>query len=333
MRVIPTAGFQTDRRLGRVVRLLMNHATVIVSGTKIASEVGVSPSTLWHLVEQLRALGVDIAGHLGTGYRLKAMPDLLLPEMLAPLIRGTMFSGRVHHYYNIDSTNSVAMDAAKHGAPEGSVFLAEQQTAGRGRGGNRWHSPRSTGIYCSLVLRPALPPSDVLLLALAAGLAVQAAVEELDPALAPDLKWPNDLLVRGKKFCGILTEMNAEPTRVRHLVVGIGVNVNQTSFPGELETSATSLRMATGSEYSRLQLCAALLKSLDREYRSLWNSPHDAILRRFGERSSTVRGARVRVEEDGGYQGITAGLDSCGFLQVRTAQGLRTVLAGTVRPE
>jgi BirA family transcriptional regulator, biotin operon repressor / biotin---[acetyl-CoA-carboxylase] ligase len=311
----------------------MDHATVIVSGTKIASEVGVSPSTVWHLIEQLRALGVDIAGHLGTGYRLKTIPDLLLPEMLAPLIRGTLFSGHVHHYYNIDSTSSVAMDAARDGAPEGSVFLAEQQTAGRGRAGNQWHSPRSTGIYCSLVLRPMMPPAEVLLLSLAAGLAVQAAVEELDPGLSPDLKWPNDLLVRGKKFCGILTEMNAEPTRVRHVVVGIGLNVNQTSFPGELETSATSLRMATGTEYSRLELCAALLKSLDREYRSLRNSPHDAILRRFSERSSTVRGVRVRVEEDDGYQGITQGLDSRGFLQVRTPQGLRTVLAGTVRPE
>jgi len=311
----------------------MDHATVVVSGTKMASEVGVSPSTVWHLVEQLRALGVDIAGHLGTGYRLRAIPDLLLPEMLAPLIRGTIFSGRVHHYYNIDSTSSVAMDAARDGAAEGSVFLAEQQTAGRGRGGHRWHSPRSTGIYCSLVLRPALPPAEVLLLSLAAGLAVHAAVEELDPALSPDLKWPNDLLVRGKKFCGILTEMNAEPTRVRHVVVGVGLNVNQTSFPGELETSATSLRMATGTEYSRLELCAALLKSLDREYRSLRNSAQNAILRRFSERSSMVRGVRVRVVEDGGYQGTTEGLDARGFLQVRTPQGLRTVVAGTVRAE
>jgi BirA family transcriptional regulator, biotin operon repressor / biotin---[acetyl-CoA-carboxylase] ligase len=311
----------------------MDHATVIVSGTKIASEVGVSPSTVWHLVEELRALGVDIAGHLGTGYRLKAMPDLLLPEMLAPLIRGTIFSGRLHHYYNIDSTSTLAMDAARNGAPEGSVYLSEQQTAGRGRGGNSWHSPRSTGIYCSLVLRPALPPSEVLIFALAAGLAVQAAVGELDPALSPDLKWPNDLLIRGKKFCGILTEMNAEATRVRHVVVGIGVNVNQTTFPADLETSATSLRMATGTEYSRLELCAALLKSLDREYRSLRTNPYHAILRRFAERSSMVRGVRVRVEEDGGYQGITEGLDSRGFLQVRTPQGLRTVITGTVRVE
>ena len=316
-----------------MVRLLMDHATVVVSGTKIASEVGVSPSTVWQLIEQLRALGVDIAGHLGTGYSLKAIPDLLLPEMLAPLTRGTIFSTQLHHYFKIDSTSTVAMEAAKNGAPEGSVFLAEQQMAGRGRGGNRWHSPRSTGIYCSLVLRPVLPPSDVLVLALAVGLAVEAAVKELDPALSPDLKWPNDLLLGGKKFCGILTEMNAEPTRVRHLVVGIGVNVNQTSFPDDLQASATSLRMAGGTKYSRLELCAALLKSLDREYRSLETNPHAAILRRFAEHSSTVRGVRVRVEENDGYLGVTDGLDSRGFLQVRTPQGLRTVLTGTVRVE
>jgi len=316
-----------------MVRLLMDHATVIVSGTKLASEVGVSPSTVWHLIEQLRALGVDIAGHPGTGYSLQAIPDLLLPEMLAPLIRGTIFSPHLHHYYNIDSTSTVAMDAARNGAPEGSVFLSEQQTAGRGRGGNYWHSPRSTGIYGSLVLRPTLPPSEVLILALAVGLAVRAAIEELDPALSPDLKWPNDLLVGGKKFCGILTEMNAEPTRVRHLVVGIGVNVNQTTFPDDLQASATSLRLASGAKYSRLELCAALLKSLDREYRSLPTNSYADILRRFAEHSSTVRGARVRVEEDGGYQGVTEGLDSRGFLQVRTPQGLRTVLCGTVRPE
>lgn len=310
----------------------MNHATVILSGTKLAAEVGVRPSAVWHLVEQLRALGVAIAGHRGTGYRLTAMPDLLLPEMLAPLIRGTIFSQHLHHYYNIGSTSTVAMDAARDGAPEGSVFLAEQQSAGRGRGSHPWYSPRS-GIYCSLVLRPALPPAEVLLLALAAGLAVEAAVKELDPALSPDLKWPNDLLLGGKKFCGILAEMIAEPTRVRHVVVGIGVNVNQTMFPSDLEASSTSLRLATGKEYSRLALCAALLQSLDREYRSLRNHPYDAILRRFAERSSTVRGARVRVEENGGYQGMTEGLDARGFLQVRTQQGLRTVLSGTVKLE
>jgi BirA family biotin operon repressor/biotin-[acetyl-CoA-carboxylase] ligase len=312
------------------VRLLADNATVVVSGTKIASEIGTSRSEVWRLVQQLRELGVEIGGHPATGYSLNSMPDLLLPDILAPLVKGTLFARHIHHYYKTGSTNYAAMEAASGGAPEGSVFLAEQQTAGRGRGANQWHSARSAGIYCSVVLRPALPPADSLLLSLAAGLAVHAAVREVDARVSPDLKWPNDLLVNGKKFCGILTEMNAEVTRVRHVVVGIGINVNQASFPADLQATATSLRLTTGSEWSRVDLCAALLKSLDREYRSLLEQPHESVLRRFSERSSSVRGARVQVDENGGFEGVTEGLDDRGFLRVRTAQGLRTVLSGTV---
>ena len=306
-----------------------------MSGTKIASELGTSRSEVWRLIQQLRQLGVDIGGHPATGYSLNAMPDLLLPDILAPLLHGTIFGKNLHHYYKIGSTNAVAMEAAAGGAPEGSVFLAEQQTAGRGRGGNQWHSARSVGIYCSVIFRPPLPPSDVLILSLATGLAVRAAVQEVNDGLVPDLKWPNDLLLNGKKFCGILTEMNAEVTRVGYVVTGIGINVNQANFPADLQSSATSLRLATGTEHSRLQLCAALLKSLDREYRELLDNTgaRESILRRFADQSSSVQGAEVRVEQNGLWQGVTEGLDSRGFLQVRTAQGLRTVLSGTVRPK
>ena len=187
-----------------------------------------------------------------------------------------------------------------------------------------------------------MPPSDALIFSLAAGLAVRAAVAEISPKLAADLKWPNDLLLSGKKFCGILTEMNAEATRVRHLVVGIGINVNQVKFPAELREIATSLRMETGTEWSRVELCAALLKSLDREYRSLIEDAgaREAILRRFEESSSSVRGRNVAIlmngeemngEENGGLTGVTEGLDERGFLRVRTAEGLSTVVSGTVR--
>ena len=324
---------QTDVRLGRIVRLLIAHATVVVSGTKIAEEIGTSRSEVWRLVQQLRKLGVDIAGHPSTGYSLKAMPDLLLPEMLAPQLQGTIFAKHLHHYYKIGSTNTAAMDAAGSGAPEGSVFLAEEQTAGRGRGASQWHSERSSGIYCSVLLRPALPPSDVLVITLAAGLAVHSAIQEIDSRVVPDLKWPNDVLIKGKKVCGILTEMNAEITRVRYVVVGIGLNVNQSSFPADLQSIATSLRLTTGTEWSRVELCAALLKSLDREYRSLKENPEasNSILRRFQERSSSVQGRQVEVEENADLKGVTEGLDARGFLQVRTAQGVRTVLSGTVR--
>jgi BirA family biotin operon repressor/biotin-[acetyl-CoA-carboxylase] ligase len=330
----------------------MSNATVVVSGTKIAEEIGTSRSEVWRLIQQLRGLGVDVAGHPATGYQVRAVPDLLLPEMLAPALKGTVFSAhsgahltkQIHHYYKIGSTNSEAMRAASEGAPEGSIFLAEQQLAGRGRGAHTWHSALSAGIYCSVILRPAMPPSDALIFSLAAGLAVRAAVAEIAPRLRVDLKWPNDLLVGGKKFCGILTEMNAEATRVRHLVVGVGINVNQVKFPAELRETATSLRIATGSEWSRVELCGALLKSLDREYRALVDDPgaHASILRRFEESSSSVRGRKVSLsvngdansddgDENSGLAGVTEGLDDRGFLRVRTAEGLTTVVSGTVK--
>ncbi|MGA9507788.1 MAG: biotin--[acetyl-CoA-carboxylase] ligase [Candidatus Sulfotelmatobacter sp.] len=324
----------TDIRLGRIVRLLMEHATVVVSGTKIAQEISSNRSEVWRLIQQLRGLGVDVAGHPATGYQLKSMPDLLLPEILAPLLRGTIFSEKLHHFYKIGSTNTTAMAAAAGGAPEGSVFLAEEQTAGRGRGAHTWQSARSTGIYCSVVLRPALPPSDVLVMALATGLAVRAAIEYVDARVNLDLKWPNDVLISGKKVCGILTEMNAEATRVRYIVVGIGINVNQASFPKELEPEATSLRLSSGSEWSRVELTAALLKSLDREYRLLLEQDDSrrSILKRFSEQSSWVRGKQVRIEENGfTIEGTTEGLDPRGFLQVRNTRGLQTILSGTVR--
>ena len=319
-------------RLGRIVRLFMEHATVVVSGTKIAQEISSSRSEVWRLIQQVRGLGVDVEGHPATGYQLKSVPDLLLPEVLRPLLRGTIFDAHLNHFYKIGSTNTAAMAAAAEGAPEGSVFLAEEQVAGRGRGANTWQSPRSTGVYCSSILRPTLPPSEVLVLSLAAGLAVHAAIQQVDSRVQPDLKWPNDVLIDGKKVCGILTEMNAEATRVRYVVVGIGINVNQKTFPKEL--AATSLLLTTGSEWSRVELAAALLKSLDREYRQLVEDPdaRETILRRFAQNSSWVHGKEIRIEENGAtFEGTTEGLDPRGFPQVRTKTGLQTVLSGTVR--
>ena len=307
---------------------------VVVSGTKIAQEISSTRSEVWRLIQQLRGLGVDVAGHPATGYQLKSVPDLLLPEILRPMLRGTIFADHLHHFYKIGSTNTAAMLAAADGAPEGSVFLAEEQTAGRGRGAHSWESARSSGIYCSVILRPTLVPSDVLVLSLAAGLAVRAAIEEVNTNVRPDLKWPNDVLIKDKKVCGILTEMNAEATRVRYIVVGIGINVNQTGFPEELQSEATSLRLATGSEWSRVELAAALLKSLEREYRLLLErkDARRSILQRFCGQSSWVRGKQVQIRENGStVEGITEGLDDRGFLMLRTKDGVQTVLSGTVR--
>jgi BirA family biotin operon repressor/biotin-[acetyl-CoA-carboxylase] ligase len=166
-----------------------------------------------------------------------------------------------------------------------------------------------------------------------AGLSVFEAVQQVT-GLHPDLRWPNDVVIGGKKFCGILTEMNSEATRVRYVVIGIGINVNHSSFSGELAPIATSLRMEAGREWSRVALTVALLKSLDNAYRKLIADPAEtrtAIIRDFEQRSSYARGRDVRIEEEPGFHGISEGLDERGFLRVRTATGVRTVLSGMVR--
>jgi BirA family biotin operon repressor/biotin-[acetyl-CoA-carboxylase] ligase len=169
-------------------------------------------------------------------------------------------------------------------------------------------------------------------MSLAVGLAVRTAVHQVT-GLLPDLKWPNDLLLGGKKFCGILIEMNAEVTRVRHMVAGIGMNVNHAEFPADLREIATSLRVESGRGWSRVELAGALLKSLDREYLAMKDPKARAeLMRRFEEASSTARDCRVTVEDEGGYEGVTDGLDERGFLRVKTAAGMRVVLSGGVRP-
>jgi BirA family transcriptional regulator, biotin operon repressor / biotin---[acetyl-CoA-carboxylase] ligase len=311
------------------------NATIVVSGTKLAQEIDSTRSEVWRLIQQLRASGVEIAGHPASGYQLVKVPDLPLADVLSSPLSSTIFAGKIHHYFRVPSTNSEAMLAAAGGAPEGSVFLAEEQTAGRGRGGHSWTSPPSAGIYCSVLLRPPMAPADALVLSMMAGLSTMDAVRQIT-GLKPDLRWPNDLLLGNQKFCGILTEMNAEVTRVRHAVVGIGINVNQQEFPPDLRSFATSLRIASGRAYSRVELTAALLQSLDRAYFALLSKKiaeaRDDIFRRFEQESSYARGKHVRVEEDGIYEGITAGLDERGFLLVETDRGTRTVLSGGVRP-
>jgi BirA family transcriptional regulator, biotin operon repressor / biotin---[acetyl-CoA-carboxylase] ligase len=247
----------------------------------------------------------------------------------------TPFAGKIRFFATIDSTNVLAMREAEKGVAEGTVYLADEQTSGRGRGAHEWHSPTGTGIYASIVLRPRVAPADVLWFSLAAGLAVREAVRTVT-SLEADLRWPNDLLFGKRKFCGILTELNAEVTRVRHMVIGIGINVHQERFPDDLGSLATSLRIETGREWSRQALLVALLQALHHEVNAL-TSPtglNDAIkslLTRLELASTWVRGKRVYVDELNGFTGVTEGLDSRGFLLVRTAEGLRTVFSGGVR--
>jgi BirA family transcriptional regulator, biotin operon repressor / biotin---[acetyl-CoA-carboxylase] ligase len=252
-------------------------------------------------------------------------------ERVRELLSGTPFDGRLEFFPSITSTNTVALSEAGAGAPEWSTYIADEQTAGRGRGSHTWHSPLGSGLYVSILLRPKIAPADALWLSLAAGLAVQSAVLQVC-GVRPDIRWPNDLLIRGKKFCGILSEIQGDSTRTRHAVVGIGMNVNQEGFPDELALHATSLRIETGKPQSREDLLVALLNSLAIEFTALVHGVHGReFLNRVEQASSWVRGKQVYVEEAGGFAGITDGLDEHGFLRVDTTAGIRTVLTGGVR--
>ncbi len=321
----------TDRRIDRLLGLLSEHPMVVLSGAKIARQVGVSRSAVWHWVQKLRALGVKIKGHPKTGYQLERVPDILVPKVLETRLKGTSFARRIHHFFKLDSTNSVALALAAGGEPHGTLVIAEEQTAGRGRLGRAWHSEKTSGIYLSLILRPPLGPQQAPLLTLAAGLGACDAVAEVT-SLQVELRWPNDLYLGGKKFCGILTEMQAESQRLHYVVVGIGVNVNQARFPAELEAVATSLRLVGGRAYSRLDILAHLLAAFDRYYNRLLKEGAAPIVTRFLEVSASARGQRVRVSTPWEqFTGTTDGLDETGTLRVRRDDGQTvSVLAGDV---
>ena len=256
----------------------------------------------------------------------------------------TPFANRIHHYPTVDSTNTLAIAAAQSGAPSHSVWVADEQTAGRGRGGHTWHSAAGDGLYTSILLRPQMAIPEALWLALAAALAVQSAAHELT-GLEPDIRWPNDLLLDTRKFAGILVETAATPgpsPTLRYAVIGIGINVHHPAFPPDLRPLATSLYLETGRHTPRKDLLAALLKSLGQELHHLEHElaktpTAEPLLDRLAKASTWVQGKAVRVgepEDPESYTGITAGLDPRGFLKVLADDGsTRIVLSGGVRPK
>ncbi len=322
----------TDRRIAALLTLLADNATIVISGTRIAKEIGVSRSTVWRSVERLRELGVRVKGEPRTGYFLETVPDILTPEMLRRSLRGSLFGRAIYHFFKTDSTNRVALELGHAGEPEGAMVIAEEQTTGRGRAGRKWHSERGTGIYVTLLLRPHIPPAQAPLLTLLAGLSARSAIE-VQTGAVPDLKWPNDLLLNGRKLCGILTEMHAEPCLVRFVITGIGLNVNQGKFPEELAKTATSLRAETGRVHSRRELLVRMLRQFESDYNRFLGEGPGWVVERFSAVSSFARGKAVRVDDGRErYIGTTAGLTPEGLLQVRREDGsMATVLSGDVQ--
>lgn len=321
----------TDRKIDKLVDLFVKNATVVIPGPKIASEIGVTRSTVWDYIERLRELGVDIKGHPASGYQLRKLPDLLLPSIVRHELGANEIGQRVVHYFRTGSTNDDAFKLAMRGAPHGTVVLAEEQTAGRGRYGRTWVSEKSVGIYSSTLLRPPLSPAAAPILTLAAGVAVARAIASAT-GLAPDIRWPNDILLNGKKVSGILTEMQAELDRMHAVVLGIGINVNQREMPPEIRAISTSLRRETGLVYSRAQVLVAMLKELERAYKMLLAEGNGAVVKAFTELSSFARGKKIRVSSPAEqFEATTAGLEPSGALRVTREDGREeTLVAGEI---
>jgi BirA family transcriptional regulator, biotin operon repressor / biotin---[acetyl-CoA-carboxylase] ligase len=311
----------TDRRIDRLLHLLVENATVVLPGPKIAAEIGVSRYKVRSWIDKLRRLGVEVQGHSLSGYQLRKLPDVLSPTRIRAEIGDCEIGNKILHYFVVDSTNTAAMELAAQGAPHGTVVLAEEQTGGRGRFGRTWYSEKASGIYSSVILRPVLPPSAAPILTLMAGLATRQAIINA-AEITPDIRWPNDLLVNGKKAAGILTEMNAEMDRVHAVVLGIGLNVNHSEMPSNLQREATSLRIESKRIYSRVHLMAALLRQIQTFYELLLSRGAAEISRQWAAASTFASGKRVRVSTKGGYQtATTLGLEPSGALRVRFDDG------------
>src|SRR5215813_660796 len=322
-----------DRKLDELLFALMQNMMLTVSGEKLAKDLGVSHSTMARWIDKLRAAGIEIRGELFTGYRLVRLPDVLLPQLVRPRLRTRIIGRNMYHFYNVDSTNSFAGRLIAHGRRirEGTIVVAEAQTAGRGRLGRGWHSERETGLYFSMILFPKTPPSLAPLFTLGTAVAMHNAVEN-HTGVAIDIKWPNDLLVEDKKFCGILSEMQAEVDLVKTLIIGVGVNVNQETFPQDVAGRATSLRIASGHIQSRMEILLDFLEEFENIYLDFERKGPAGIIEQWTRFSSFSTGRKIEIH-DGVRRivGVTRGLNPLGALRIEQQGGqIQEVYSGDV---
>ena len=317
-----------DMETDDLLLFLLKHAAPShISGEEIARALDVSRSAVWKKIQELEEVGYRIRAVPHLGYQLTGLPERLVPEEIRSYLKTRDLGCRIFVFPTIDSTNRVALDMGRKGAPHGQAILAESQSAGRGRLGRAWNSPAGKGIYLSLILRPKLELSQVPKLTLAAAV---AAAETLESAGLRNvrIKWPNDLLINGKKACGILTEMVAEADRVECVVLGIGVNVN--ADQPDLPPHATSLKLESGRNLDRNVLTADLLNRLERRLGQVTGRSWEQT-RAAWNRRSAVKGKSVRVTTlSQAVVGTAQGIDPSGALLVKTREGVKKVYSGDV---
>jgi BirA family biotin operon repressor/biotin-[acetyl-CoA-carboxylase] ligase len=304
-----------------------------VSGADLSGRLGISRAAVWNHIRELRALGYEIEASPHLGYRLTKAPDLLIAEEISAHLGKTRVIGRdIRVFKETTSTNDVVEKLGRDGVKEGVVVFAESQTGGRGRLGRKWISPSRKGLWFSVLLRPDLKPQESSRITLASAIAVRRAIArhcETDP----EVKWPNDILLGGKKVAGILTELTAEPDRVKYLVLGIGVDVNLAAadFSPDLRKIATSLKLHTGRAISRQKLAVEILKELDSDYHRAVNGYFAEVADEWEKHCKTI-GERVRIRTAGReIEGTAEAVAEDGVLLLRTDHGhLERISGGDV---
>ncbi|MCR6545293.1 biotin--[acetyl-CoA-carboxylase] ligase [Dehalobacterium formicoaceticum] len=282
-----------------------------LSGEEISRRLGISRTAVWKQINTLKKEGYEIASQTRIGYRLISVPDRLYPEEIQKQLRTNLVGRNMIYRERVDSTNILARQTGETGFVDGTVILAEEQTAGKGRLGRVWHSPMGTGINMSLLLRPAIPVSDAAKITLLTGAAVARGLEEIT-GLKIGIKWPNDLQIQGKKVSGILTEIKADMDQIHYLIVGIGINVNEQDFPEELRETATSLHMEVGRQVSRIETAAVVLNHWEEIYqrfltqgftvvREEWKQYAVTLGKEVHVRTinETIHGQALDIDEDG----------------------------------
>lgn len=310
---------------------LLKESDGYLSGQQLCERFQVSRTAVWKVMDQLKKEGYEIEAVPRKGYRLVESPDVLSAAELESL-RHTQWAGKkVVFFKETDSTNMQAKSGGEKGDPHGTLFVAESQKEGRGRRGRSWESPAGESIYMSLLLRPELPPVKAPMLTLVMALAVARAIREQTGAEAL-IKWPNDIVVGGKKLCGILTEMSTEMTYINYVVIGVGMNVNQNQFSEELKERATSLKLEEGRAFQRSAIIASVLERFESYYEQFLKDGNLAGLQSSYNELLVNRGRQVQIlEPKNHYEAHASGINEAGELVVTMEDGsVRNIFAGEV---
>lgn len=313
-----------------ILRLLRS-ADGYISGQELCNRFGVSRTAVWKAINQLKEAGYEIEAQQNKGYKLMAAPDLMTEAEIKSLMHTEWVAKEVLYFDTIDSTNIKAQELAEKGYQSGTLVVADKQESGKGRRGRSWVSPSGTGIFMTLMIKPDINPNNASMLTLVAALAVAKAIASVTGEEAM-IKWPNDIVVNGKKVCGILTEMNAQFDYINHIVVGIGINVHNESFPEEISQMASSLMIeAGGKRFHRAQIIAETMSYFEQYYDTFLKTQDlSALVREYDEllvnRNKSVRVLDPKEPFDGKAMGITPK----GELIVDTWESRKLVSSGEV---